>query len=254
LAGRVNQHWWARRDGIADAVLRYRRAVRTNRIEDAGLANGRAETACGVEHRLGVRLRATHTSEVGRAIGAADQYDAILSYCCWFGLGRDWNRRRRWCSRLLHPAHSGHAVLKGELLGDERLHARALLPCLVTGESTPGPVALQRAFRIEPVYPIPRLLRCARGGKYRYKSGPQCHQIGFVMPHTGPVCYGHVRVSDVPTSEQPNDTRVRGAGPPRKPLLQLKACKAPYPLQPIVRPVRCASHTPMIHASASPVP
>ena len=37
-------------------------------------------------------------------------------------------------------------------------------------------------------------------------------------------------------SKRPNDTRVRGAGPARKPLLCPKACKAPHPLQPIVRP------------------
>jgi hypothetical protein len=36
-------------------------------------------------------------------------------------------------------------------------------------------------------------------------------------------------------AQRPNDTRVSGAGPPRKPVLRLKACKAPHPLQPIVR-------------------
>ena len=36
-------------------------------------------------------------------------------------------------------------------------------------------------------------------------------------------------------TERPNDTRVRGAGPARKTFLRLKACKAPHPLQPIVR-------------------
>ena len=33
-----------------------------------------------------------------------------------------------------------------------------------------------------------------------------------------------------------NDTRVRGAGPSRKPFVRLKTCPAPHPLQPIVRP------------------
>ncbi len=33
----------------------------------------------------------------------------------------------------------------------------------------------------------------------------------------------------------PNDTRVRGAGPSRKPFIAPKARKAPHPLQPIVR-------------------
>jgi hypothetical protein len=36
--------------------------------------------------------------------------------------------------------------------------------------------------------------------------------------------------------QAPNDTRVRGAGPPRKTFVRPKACKAPHPLQPIVRP------------------
>jgi hypothetical protein len=35
--------------------------------------------------------------------------------------------------------------------------------------------------------------------------------------------------------QRPNDTRVRGAGPARKTFLRPKACKAPHPLQPLVR-------------------
>jgi len=38
--------------------------------------------------------------------------------------------------------------------------------------------------------------------------------------------------------ERPDDTRVRGAGPARKTFVRPKACKAPHPLQPIVRPRR----------------
>ena len=34
----------------------------------------------------------------------------------------------------------------------------------------------------------------------------------------------------------PNDARVRGAGPARKTFVRPKACPAPNPLQPIVRP------------------
>jgi hypothetical protein len=37
-------------------------------------------------------------------------------------------------------------------------------------------------------------------------------------------------------AQRPNDTRVRGAGPARKTFIAPKACKAPHPLQPIVRP------------------
>ena len=37
-------------------------------------------------------------------------------------------------------------------------------------------------------------------------------------------------------AQRPNDARVRGAGPARKTFLRPKACKAPHPLQPIVRP------------------
>jgi hypothetical protein len=37
---------------------------------------------------------------------------------------------------------------------------------------------------------------------------------------------------------QPNDTRTRGAEPVRKPFRRPKICKAPHPLQPIVRPRR----------------
>jgi hypothetical protein len=36
-------------------------------------------------------------------------------------------------------------------------------------------------------------------------------------------------------AQRPNDARVRGAGPPRKTFIAPKACKAPHPLQPIVR-------------------
>jgi hypothetical protein len=39
-----------------------------------------------------------------------------------------------------------------------------------------------------------------------------------------------------PVPAAPNDTRVRGAGPPPKTFPSSKACKAPHPLQPIVRP------------------
>jgi hypothetical protein len=38
------------------------------------------------------------------------------------------------------------------------------------------------------------------------------------------------------SAQQPNDTRVRGAGPARKTFVGPKACKTPHPLQPIVRP------------------
>jgi hypothetical protein len=37
-------------------------------------------------------------------------------------------------------------------------------------------------------------------------------------------------------AQRPNETRVRGAGPARKTFLRPKTCKAPHPLQPIVRP------------------
>jgi hypothetical protein len=43
--------------------------------------------------------------------------------------------------------------------------------------------------------------------------------------------------------QRPNDTRVRGAGPARRAFLQLKACKAPHPLQPIVRPATAGART-----------
>ena len=43
-------------------------------------------------------------------------------------------------------------------------------------------------------------------------------------------------LSKAPDDGRPNDARVRGAGPARKPFVGLKACKAPHPLQPIVRP------------------
>jgi hypothetical protein len=36
-------------------------------------------------------------------------------------------------------------------------------------------------------------------------------------------------------ASRPNDTRVRGAGPARKTFMRPKVCKAPHPLQPIVR-------------------
>jgi hypothetical protein len=39
-----------------------------------------------------------------------------------------------------------------------------------------------------------------------------------------------------PVPAAPNASRVRGAGPPRKTFIAPKACKAPHPLQPIVRP------------------
>jgi hypothetical protein len=35
-------------------------------------------------------------------------------------------------------------------------------------------------------------------------------------------------------AQRPNDTRVRGAGPPRKAFIATKACKAPHPLRAIV--------------------
>jgi hypothetical protein len=44
------------------------------------------------------------------------------------------------------------------------------------------------------------------------------------------------------SSERPNDTRVSGAGPSRKTFITPKTCKAPHPLQPIVRR-RIASHS-----------
>jgi hypothetical protein len=44
-----------------------------------------------------------------------------------------------------------------------------------------------------------------------------------------------------PEARTPNDTRVRGAGPARKTFLRPKACTAPHPLQPIVRPRRATS-------------
>ncbi len=36
-------------------------------------------------------------------------------------------------------------------------------------------------------------------------------------------------------AQPPNDARVSGAGPVRKTSLRANACKAPHPLQPIVR-------------------
>jgi hypothetical protein len=36
--------------------------------------------------------------------------------------------------------------------------------------------------------------------------------------------------------QRPNAPRVSGAGPARKTFIRPKACKAPHPLQPIVRP------------------
>jgi hypothetical protein len=50
------------------------------------------------------------------------------------------------------------------------------------------------------------------------------------------VCRRAECAAQKPNPAAPNDTRVRGAGPPRKTFLRPKVCKAPHPLQPIVRP------------------
>jgi hypothetical protein len=42
-------------------------------------------------------------------------------------------------------------------------------------------------------------------------------------------------------AQRPNDARVSGAGPPRKTFFHPRLCKAPHPLQPIVRRLTAAA-------------
>jgi hypothetical protein len=55
-----------------------------------------------------------------------------------------------------------------------------------------------------------------------------------------------------PVPAAPNDARVSGAGPMRKTFIAPKACKAPHPLQPIVRPQRLVYRRVVVSTRADP--
>ncbi len=56
------------------------------------------------------------------------------------------------------------------------------------------------------------------------------------MKHTAAA--GAIPAAAAMLAQRPNDARVSGAGPARKTFIRPRACKAPHPLQPIVRPRR----------------